>query len=100
MSNHKAVLSECAISLITYMEFVGFYGADPHTVSQLTTIANGFVCLPISQAITQKTIALRVYNKIKLPDCIVLATALTHDLQLLTLNNGLNNKYIAETAGK
>lgn len=97
LSNHQAVISECAISLITYIEFVGFYRADPYTVSQLSTIANGFICLPISQPITQKTIQLRINNKIKLPDCIVLAAALTHHLQLLTLDNGLHKKYLTET---
>lgn len=98
LSSHQAVISECAISHITYMEFIGFYGADDTTVKHLTTIADSFVCLPISQAITAKTINLRIRHKIKLPDCIVLATALTHGLELLTLDGGLSNMYMAELA--
>ncbi|WP_084137655.1 PIN domain-containing protein [Moraxella caprae] len=55
--------------------------------------------LPIDDQIENKAISLRQHHKIKLPDCIILATALTHDLQLLTLDNGLMNKYQKETQG-
>lgn len=87
---HDASIAECAISLVTYIEFVGFHGVDEHTANQLNNIASGFLCLPISDDITQKTIKLRQTHKIKLPDSIILATAQVHGLQLLTLDNKLH----------
>lgn len=72
------------------IEFVGFHSVDEHTANQLNNIASGFLCLPISDDITQKTIKLRQTHKIKLPDSIILATAQVHGLQLLTLDNKLH----------
>ena len=52
-------MNERAISLITHMEFVGFYGVDDETAKQLEQIANHFVQLPIDTSIAQLTIKLR-----------------------------------------
>lgn len=96
VSAHNALMSECAISLITYMEFVGFYGVDDETAKQLEQITNHFVQLPIDTRIAQLTIQLRQRHKIKLPDCLVLATALAYNLELLTLDDGLKRKFDKE----
>ncbi len=96
VSAHNALMNECAISLITYMEFVGFYGVDDETAKQLEQITNHFVQLPIDTRIAQLTIQLRQRHKIKLPDCLVLATALAHNLELLTLDDGLKRKFDKE----
>lgn len=96
VSAHNALMNECAISLITYMEFVGFYGVDDETAKQLEQITNHFVQLPIDTRIAQLTIQLRQHHKIKLPDCLVLATALAHNLELLTLDDGLKRKFDKE----
>ncbi|MDO4896323.1 MAG: type II toxin-antitoxin system VapC family toxin [Moraxella sp.] len=93
---HGAMMNECAISIVTYMEFVGFYGADGETAKQLEQIAQSFTHLPITKDIAQTVIKLRQRHKIKLPDCLILATALVHDLELLTLDDGLANKFRAE----
>ena len=96
VSAHHALMNERAISLITHMEFVGFYGVDDETAKQLEQIANHFVQLPIDTSIAQLTIKLRQCHKIKLPDCLVLATALVHNLKLLTLDDGLKRKFDIE----
>lgn len=96
VSAHNALMNECAISLITYMEFVGFYGVDDETAKQLEQITSHFVQLPIDTRIAQLTIQLRQRHKIKLPDCLVLATALAHNLELLTLDDGLKRKFDKE----
>lgn len=96
VSARNALMNECAISLITYMEFVGFYGVDDETAKQLEQITNHFVQLPIDTRIAQLTIQLRQRHKIKLPDCLVLATALAHNLELLTLDDGLKRKFDKE----
>lgn len=49
--------------------------------------------ISIDIAIENAVIELRKRHKIKLPDAIVLAAALTHKLQLLSLGMGLMNKY-------
>ena len=82
-------IHQCAISLVTYMEFVGFYGVDRATAKTLEQIANSFTCLPISQSVAQKTIEIRQQYKINLPDALILATAKTYGLELLTLDDKL-----------
>lgn len=93
LSEKQIYLSECTISLITYMEFVGFYGVDKATAQQLENIAKRFVCYPISAAISQTTIQIRQNHKIKLPDALILATAQVHQLALLTLDEKLARIY-------
>lgn len=93
LSEKQIYLSECAISLITYMEFVGFYGVDKATAQQLENIAKRFVCYPISATISQATIQIRQNHKIKLPDALILATAQVHQLALLTLDEKLARIY-------
>ena len=51
------------------------------------------VCLDIDLAVQNQAIALRRRHKIKLADSLVLATALTHHLRLITLDNSLHNKF-------
>ena len=59
-------MNKRAISLITHMEFVGFYGVDDETAQQLEQIANHFVQRPIDTSIAQLTIKLRQRHNIKL----------------------------------
>lgn len=42
--------------------------------------------LPLDEPVIQQTILLRQQHRIKLPDAIIAATALAHDLPLLTRN--------------
>lgn len=93
LSQKGVYLSECAISVITYIEFVGFYGVDNQTCEQLTHIANQFTQYPLNDTIRDKAIAIRQKHKIKLPDALILATAKTHQLTLLTLDDKLAKFY-------
>ena len=54
------------------------------------------VCLDIDLAVQNQAIALRRRHKIKLVDSLVLATALTHHLRLITLDNSSHNKFLHE----
>lgn len=89
LSQKGVYLSECAISIITYIEFIGFYGVDNKTCEQLKYIANQFTQYPLDDNIRDKAIAIRQKHKIKLPDALILATAKTHQLTLLTLDDKL-----------
>lgn len=93
LSQKGVYLSECAISVITYIEFIGFYGVDNKTCKQLTHIANQFTQYPLDDTIRDKAIAIRQKHKIKLPDALILATAKTHQLTLLTLDDKLAKFY-------
>ncbi|QMT30730.1 MULTISPECIES: type II toxin-antitoxin system VapC family toxin [Alysiella] len=86
-------LSQCGISVITYIEFVGFHGADKATSQHLMAIAQRFTQFPISNEIRDLAIALRQHHKIKLPDTLILATAKAHNLTLLTLDEKLARIY-------
>lgn len=89
LQDKGVLLRECAISLVTYIEFVGFYGIDNQTAIQLKNIAQRFTCLPISSGIANQTIQIRQLHKIKLPDALILATVKHYELELITLDDKL-----------
>ncbi len=45
--------------------------------------------LPLSELVADKTIALRRITRLKLPDAIIAATAITHNLILVTCDKNL-----------
>lgn len=92
-------LPQCGVSPINRMEVLGFNALPADDETNLNNLLDSLVSFPLNRQIENRAIELRKSHKIKLPDCIVLATALTHGLALLTLDNGLNNKYVAELAG-
>jgi len=51
--------------------------------------------LPIDSTVEDAAISLRRQRRIKLPDAVIAATALTHRLQLLTLDEGLRSVMMA-----
>lgn len=86
----------CYVSVINRIELLGYHSITPSDEQILTDFLNEMVCLPPSPAVEQKAIAIRKHHKIKLADSVVLATALVNRLELLTLDNSLNNKFIQE----
>lgn len=99
IQNKQIELPQCGISPINRMEVLGFNALPADDETNLNNLLDSLVSFPINRQIENKAIDLRKNHRIKLPDCIVLATALTHGLELLTLDTGLNNKYVAELAG-
>ncbi|UNU74231.1 PIN domain-containing protein [Moraxella nasovis] len=89
-------LTECVISPINRMEVLGFSQLSKDDENNLNWLLDSLKSLPINRAIENKAIDLRQRHKIKLPDCIVLATALNYQIQLLSLDDGLMNKYYKE----
>lgn len=87
---------QCYISVVNRIELLGYHQITPQDEQELTAFLNQLICLELSQSVQDKAIEVRKFHKIKLADSIVLATALAHDLELLTLNNGLNNKFLKE----
>ena len=50
-----------------------------------------FSIIPLSPVIEERTIALRQSRKIKLPDAIIAATAISENIELLTLDQHLKS---------
>ncbi|OOS25381.1 hypothetical protein B0681_05025 [Moraxella porci DSM 25326] len=86
-------LGSCAISPINRMEVLGFGQLSDQDRQNLEHLLNSVITIPLDRAVEDAVIALRSHHKIKLPDAIVLATAITHHLELLSLDQGLMNKY-------
>jgi len=54
----------------------------------LANFINMSVIHPLSPAVVQRTIELCKQSKIKLPDAVIAATALTENFTLITMNTG------------
>ena len=55
-------------------------------MKQATEFIQNFIVIGLEEAIILRTIALRKLLKIKLPDAVIAATAIVHDLTLITRN--------------
>jgi predicted nucleic acid-binding protein len=82
VAQHK----KSAISLITYMEVLGFPFLIQQEFEFVQALLNVFNLIQIDQSIVDQTIKLRQCYKIKLPDAIIAATAQVYDLTLVTQN--------------
>ena len=74
------------VSLVTYMEVVGYKFTDVIEESFTNTLFNSLQRLPVTQAIANRVITYRKFRRIKLPDAIILATAREYNCQLVTRN--------------
>ena len=75
-----------AISMITYMETLGFDFKEDFEENYLINFFAKLSILPINGAIANRVIAYRKKKKIKLPDAILLATAREYNCKLVTRN--------------
>ena len=78
--------SEYFISIITYMEVLGYNFVNNEEKEVIEEILNNFTILNVDLEIANIVINIKCTKKIKIPDAIILATAKHHDLELLTLN--------------
>jgi len=73
------------VSVITKIEVLGFHSSPP-TEKLLSGFFDDAVVLGLTDKVVEKTIELRKHYKIKLPDAIIAATALVHNMKLVTRN--------------
>lgn len=73
------------ISVITKIELLGFNAPDEE-YAILTDFVNDCRIIELNNLIVEKTIFLRKYHRIKLPDAIIAATALVYDLHIISRN--------------
>jgi predicted nucleic acid-binding protein len=77
---------ELDISVITRMELLAWPDAKEEQISVLNQFINNVVTWGLDEPVILKGIAIRKEYRIKLPDAIIAATALVHDLSLVTRN--------------
>jgi len=74
-----------AISQITFIEVLSFSFSDKEE-SDVRKLLNTFKIIDIDTAISNQAIENRKQKKIKVPDNIILSTAMVHGLTLVTKN--------------
>ena len=80
-----------AVSVITYMEVLGYDFASHREEHFIKKLLNLFEIVYIDRAIASKVIELRKQYKIKLPDAIICATSMVHNGVLLSNDIRLKN---------
>ena len=79
--------SEYLISIISKMELLGFDFSSSTKNAITEAFVNEATLIHLTDEVVEKTIALRKTVKIKLPDAIIAATALTYNLTLVSRND-------------
>jgi predicted nucleic acid-binding protein len=77
---------EFFISIITYMEVLGFQFDNQKEQELIEQCLEQFVIIHVDSEIAQEVISIRQKKKIKLPDAIIFATAKKNDCDLMTYN--------------
>jgi len=72
------------ISMITELELLAFNGISKKEEKVISDFLNQCKIIPINQMIKDETIRIRKKYRMKLPDSIIIATALYLDLPLIT----------------
>jgi len=75
------------ISSITYIEALGYHFQNQSDENEMVEICDMFERLFLTEKVEKQTILIRKTNKIKLPDAIIAATAMVHNLTLVTCNS-------------
>jgi predicted nucleic acid-binding protein len=73
---------------IVVAEVLGYRGLSQEDVTYFRNFIDALKNYPFDDAVTKKTIELRSSSHIQLPDAIVAATAMVHNLTLWTHNIG------------
>lgn len=79
------------ISEFTEMELKGRFGITSKELQQLDKILDEVVILTFNNEIKKKTISIRHKKKLKLPDALIVATALWVDLPFVTADKDFRN---------
>ena len=87
------------ISVITRMELMSWSGATKPQVDVIKEFIKKAVVHNLEEAVILKAIEIRKKKRMKLPDAIIAATAITRDIILVT-NDGTNSKVTEATCRK
>ena len=79
------------ISEFTEMELKGRFGITAKELNQLNIILQDFIILPFNNEIKERAISIRHKNKLKLPDALIVSTAMWIDLPFVTADKDFKN---------
>ena len=85
------------ISFITEMELLGFANIIPQDEVQIKKLLSQCAIVDMEQGIKEMAIATRKNYRLKLPDSIIVASALFLDIPFITADKGLQR--LEETLG-
>ena len=74
------------MSVISRIETLGFHKITPEERSKLTAMLASLPELALNEPVVTTAIMLRQQRKMRLGDAVIAATALTHNLPLVTRN--------------
>ncbi len=83
--DNQILKGNISISVINEIELLGF-NMTPGEAQELQDLVNNVTVLELSRNIVNQTIELKKIKKMKLPDAIIAATALVHNLTIVTRN--------------
>ncbi|RIZ64837.1 MAG: type II toxin-antitoxin system VapC family toxin [Methylococcales bacterium] len=92
LHDRQVIINQCAYSAITRMELLGFPSITDIEQQAIKTLLNKMVSIAITEDIEVTTIKFKQRHRVKLPDAIIVATAITYNLELLTLDKDLSSK--------
>ncbi len=84
-----------AISQITRIELLSFPLLTLEEERVIKSFVNAVTVISVSEIVEKETISFRRIRGGKLPDAIIIATALAHDLELVTLDSRMKNAYLS-----
>ena len=75
-----------SVSIVSYIEALGYRSLTADAEGYITNLFQGSQMLALSQTIADQAVALRQQRRMGLGDAIIAATAMVHDLALVTHN--------------
>ena len=75
-----------SISIVSYIEALGYHRLTADAEDYITDLFRGSQILPLTNTIAQQAVALRQQRRMGLGDAIIAASAITHNLTLVTHN--------------
>lgn len=79
------------ISEFTEMELKGRFGISNEELERLSNILEDFIILPFNNEIKEKAIFIRHKNRLKLPDALIVATAMWIEFPFVTADKDFKN---------
>jgi len=79
------------ISEFTEMELKGRFGISNQELQHLNEILSDFIILPFNNEIKERAISIRHKNRFKLPDALIVSTAMWIELPFVTADKDFKN---------
>ena len=100
INDRRIVVERCAYSAITRMELLGYPGITSTEEALIQDKLARLTYLPITSTVEDTAIRLRRAHRVKLPDAIVIATALAAGAEVLTFDRQLQSVVANELIGR